>query len=137
MNSIGSAAGYCQIHKMDKMFVGLEDATEPTCVRCVADATPKIGRTQTVQDPGEAYFHKGAKTDAKSTTLESEHGVGKAAVAAIAGHIPAVEVTRLEDVIGIAVAQLKRLPMPEDIKQFKAVQKAIKTLESLVEKTNG
>lgn len=130
MNSIGSAAGYCQKHQMDKMFVGLEDATEPTCVRCVADATPKLGRTQTVEDPGEAYFSKGEKSSAKVTVLDTPHG-------GIAQHVPTVELTRLEDVIGIAVAQLKRLPMPEDIKQFKAVQKAIKTLESLVEKSNG
>lgn len=136
MQSIGSAAGFCQKHQMDKMFVGLEDATEPTCVRCVADATPKIGRTQTVEDPGEAYFTKGAKSDAKISIIPATHteGIGSAVV-----YQPSFQVnpTRLEDVVGIAVAQLKRLPMPEDIKQFKTVQKAIRTLESLVEESNG
>lgn len=128
MQSIGSVAGYCTIHKIDKMFVGLEDATEPTCVRCKADATPKLGRTQTVEDPGEQFFSSG-KSDAKITTLDNPHGVKQ--------YVPQAELLNLKDVVGVAVAQLKRLPMPEDIKQFKAVQKAIKTLESLVENQNG
>lgn len=123
-------AGYCTVHKIDKMFVGLEDATEPTCVKCVAAATPKLGRTQTVEDPGEDYF-KGKGSDAKITVLDPTHG------GIVKQHVSQPELNRLEDVVGIAVAQLKRLPMPEDIKQFKAVQKAIKTLESLVEKSNG
>lgn len=127
---IGNMAGYCHIHKIDKMFVGTEDATEPTCVRCKADATPKLGRTQLVEDPGENFngFVGGRARvtvlkDVKTTSSNSS--------------LPLVESLRLEDVIGTAVAQLKRLPMPEDIKQFKTVQKAIKTLESLVEKSNG
>lgn len=122
-------AGFCTIHKIDKMFVGLEDATEPTCVKCVSDATPKLGRTQTVEDPGEDFF-RGKGSDAKITMLDTTHG-------GIKQYVPQPELNRLEDVVGVAVAQLKRLPMPEDIKQFKAVQKAIKTLECLVEKTNG
>jgi hypothetical protein len=132
--SIGSAAGYCQIHKMDKMFVGLEDATEPTCVRCVADSTPKIGRTVVAEDPGEDYF-KGKGTNAKITTLTPTHGgIGQAVVKQPAYQI---EPVRLEDIVGVAVSQLKRLPMPEDVREFKKVQKIIKTLQSLVENTNG
>lgn len=133
MNSIGSAAGYCQVHKMDKMFVGLEDATEPTCVRCVADATPKLGRIQTAQDPGESYFNKGVPPLPKGTVPDVTHGDK----VTTAQYIPQPGFGKLEDVVGVAVANLKSLPMPEDIKQFKAVQKAIKTLESLVEKSNG
>lgn len=132
MNSIGSQAGYCTIHGIDKMFVGLEDATEPTCVRCVADATPKLGRVQTAHDPGEEYFKKSKA--AKTTVLEPTHGVEEAQVFSAAG---TSESYTLENIVGIAVAQLRRLPMPEDIRQFKRVQKVIKTLQSLVETTNG
>ena len=131
MNSIGSAAGYCQIHKMDKMFVGLEDATEPTCVRCVADATPKMGRTQTVEDPGEGYFIKGEKSDAKVTVVEN---VVKPRVSEMRATKSA---SSLEEIVERAVADLGDLPMPKDIKQFKKVQKVIKTLQSLVENQNG
>lgn len=131
MQSIGSAAGYCTIHKMDKMFVGLEDATEPTCVRCVADATPKLGRTQNVEDPGEEFFKHG-KSDAKITTVEVTHG------AEIAGPIaPVVKATSLESHITHAISWLQSAPMPKDIKQFKSLQKSITILQSLLENTNG
>jgi len=132
--SIGSAAGYCQIHKMDKMFVGLEDATEPTCVRCVADATPKLGRTVVAEDPGEDFF-KGKGTNAKITVLDEVHG-GKVGIA----HRRAVEAQAglsLGEIVEHAIAELNNLPMPKDIKEFKKVQKVIKTLQSLVENTNG
>lgn len=129
-----SAMGVCPIHRIELMAVGLDDANlTPTCIKCKAAAEPKLGRLQTAEDPGEAFFNKGIP---KTTTLEPTHGdFAKAAV--VAQYVPQSEANRLEDVVGIAVAQLKRLPMPEDIKQFKAVQKAIKTLESLVEKSNG
>jgi len=132
MQSIGSAAGYCTIHKMDKMFVGLEDATEPTCVRCVADATPKLGRTQNVEDPGEEFFKHGGKSDAKITVVEAEHG------AKIAGPTaPVVKGNSLEAHISNAVSWLQSAPMPKDIKQFKSLQKSITILQSLLENTNG
>lgn len=131
MQSIGSAAGYCTIHKMDKMFVGLEDATEPTCVRCVADATPKLGRTQNVEDPGEEFFKHG-KSDAKITVVDTEHG------AKIAGPVAAVvKGNSLEAHITHAVSWLQSAPMPKDIKQFKSLQKSITILQSLLENTNG
>lgn len=132
MSSIGSAAGYCQIHQMDKMFVGLEDATEPTCVRCVADARPKTGRTVVAEDPGEDYF-KGKGTNAKVTVLDPTHGgIGKAAVTPIK-----FGGATLEEIVSNAVLNLNTLPMPKDIKEFKKVQKVIKTLQSLVENSNG
>jgi hypothetical protein len=131
MNSIGSAAGYCHKHQMDKMFVGLEDATEPTCVRCVADATPKMGRTQTVEDPGEGYFSKGEKTDAKVTLVDPTPGAKMATPVAKFGG------ATLEEIVSNAVLNLHTLPMPKDIKEFKKVQKVIKTLQSLVENQNG
>ncbi len=131
MQTIGSAAGFCQIHKMDKMFVGLQDATEPTCVRCVADATPKLGRNQNVEDPGEDFFKTG-KSDAKITTLDITPGVK------IAGPVaPVIKATSLEAHITNAVSWLTSAPMPKDIKQFKSLQKSITILQSLLENANG
>ena len=128
--SIGSMAGYCQVHKIDKMFVGLEDATEPICVRCKADATPKLGRTQTVEDPGEAFNgFTGGK--AKITVLDSTNKVPTAPI------LDTRYSYTVKDIVDIAVAQLRSLPMPEDIKEFKRVQKVIKTLQTLVENQNG
>lgn len=134
--TIGSAAGYCTIHKMDKMFVGLEDATEPTCVKCVADATPKMGRTQIVEDPGEEFFN-GKGTTAQISVFESKAGLKEAERVPKAPTLDTRYNYTVADVVGIAVAQLRHLPMPEDIKEFKRVQKVIKTLQSLVENSNG
>lgn len=131
--SIGSAAGYCQVHKMDKMFVGLEDATEPTCVRCVADATPKLGRTVVAEDPGEDYF-KGKGTNAKITTLDATHGVK---VPLMGSAVVKFGGATLEEIVANAVLNLNGLPMPKDIREFKKIQKVIKTLQTLVENTNG
>lgn len=119
-----SQAGICTKHNIEKMFVGLDTQTEPTCVRCVADATPKLGRLQTVKDPGEHFFNKNAPV------IVTESGnITKI-------QPPTTDLT-VESIVSTAIQDLNRLPMPKDIKQFKAIQKVIKTLESLVEKTNG
>lgn len=130
-----SAMGVCPIHKIDLMAIGLDDTNlAPTCIKCKADKEPKLGRLQTAEDPGEAFFNKGVPAVPKISERDVTHGA-KAATP-IQHHVP-VEAVNLEDIVGIAVAQLKRLPMPEDIKEFKRVQKIIKTLQSLVEKSNG
>lgn len=121
---IGSAAGVCQKHQMVKMFVGAdESALEPICVKCQAENRPKSGLVVTTGDPGEDFFKGGPAGPQKEPT------VVRTAVA--------VNSLTLEDVVVKAINDLNSLPMPKDIKQFKAVQKAIKTLESLVEKFNG
>lgn len=133
MQSIGSAAGYCTVHKIDKMFVGLEDATEPTCVRCVADATPKLGRIQNVEDPGEEYFRHG-KSDAKITVLEPTHGAESSLSGPI---IPVIKGNSLESHITHAISWLTSAPLPKDVKQFKSLQKSITILQGLLENVNG
>lgn len=130
-----SAMGVCPIHRIELMAVGLDDSNlTPTCIKCKAAAEPKLGRTQTAEDPGEHFFNKGVPATPKISERDVTHGgIGTAVVKQYAP----VEVSNLEDIVGIAVAQLKRLPMPEDIKEFKRVQKIIKTLQSLLEKSNG
>lgn len=132
--SIGSMAGYCEKHKMDKMFVGTQESTEPTCIKCDAEARPKMGRTQIVEDPGEGYF-QGKGGNANITLLENVPTVSSDRAIQIPRNLG--RVLTLEEVVAKAVEDLNSLPMPKDIKQFKAVQKAIKTLQALVEKQNG
>jgi len=129
--SIGSAVGYCTIHKIDKMMVGSSDENlEPVCVKCRAAAEPKTGRPQTEQDPGEAFF-SGKRSIAETTTPHAPHGD-------IAILRPSYTSSlTLAQIVDRAVSELNNLPMPKDIKQFKQVQKVIKTLQSLVENTNG
>ena len=124
IDGLVSQAGICVKHNVEKMFVGLDTQTEPTCVRCVADATPKLGRLQTVKDPGEHFFNKNAPVNAAQTE-------------SITRVQPNTVDLTVESIVSIAIQDLNRLPMPKDIKQFKAIQKVIKTLESLVEKSNG
>lgn len=135
MQSIGSAAGFCQKHQMDKMFVGSQDATEPTCIKCDAEAQPKLGRTQMVEDPGEEYFN-GKGTNAKITVLDPSHG-GKAAIPLVGSAVVKFGGATLEEIVANAVLNLNGLPMPKDIREFKKIQKVIKTLQTLVENTNG
>lgn len=129
-----SAMGICPIHKIDLMAIGLDDTNlAPTCIKCKAASEPKLGRPQTEEDPGEAFFNKGVPVISKVSERDVTHGDKVQPARTLAPH----EAQSLLDIVGTAVAQLKRLPMPEDIKEFKRVQKIIKTLQSLVEKSNG
>lgn len=128
--SIGSAAGFCVKHKMDKMFVGLEDATEPLCIKCDAESKPKLGTTQIVEDPGEEYF-KTNKSDAKIVNVPANSIPQKSNVLVVG------QQASFGEGIANALKILNALPMPKDLKQFKAVQKVVKTLEGLVENQNG
>lgn len=128
--SIGSAAGFCEKHNMDKMFVGLEDATEATCVKCVADATPKLGRTQIVEDPGEEYF-QGKGTNAKIMNVPANSIPQKSTIMVVG------QQASFSEGVENALKILGSLPMPKDLKQFKAVQKAVKILEALKENPDG
>ena len=133
MQSIGSQAGFCQKHQMDKMFVGNENATEPTCIRCDADSRPKEGRTVVAEDPGEDFF-RGKGTTAKITVVDATHG---AKLPLVGSAVVKFGGATLEEIVANAVLNLNGLPMPKDIREFKKIQKVIKTLQTLVENANG
>lgn len=138
MQSIGSQAGFCQKHQMDKIFVGNENATEPTCIRCDADSRPKEGRTVIAEDPGEDFF-KGKGTTAKITVLDPSHGGNPGVAEVVKAHVAIAKFggATLEEIVANAVLNLNGLPMPKDIREFKKIQKVIKTLQTLVENQNG
>lgn len=124
---IGSAAGFCQTHKMAKMFVGTDESMEPTCVKCMAAASPKLGKTQVADDPGEKFFNKNAAdTPIVQQAEQIKH----------AGVVAPTKVTPMSTHLSNALNWLKSAPMPADIRAYKNLQKAIKILESL-ETTNG
>lgn len=133
-----SALGYCNIHNIAKMSVGSNDFDgQAVCVKCQADARPKEGRTQVVEDPGEEFFQgKGSK--AKVTIIDAQYNpTAKSVASGIGRAVVASAGLTLEEIVERAVSELGNLPMPKDIKQFKKVQKVIKTLQSLVESQNG
>lgn len=134
-----SALGQCPIHHIDKMSVGSSDMDAvPICIKCKADAEPKTGRTQIVEDPGEGFF-QGKGTNAKVHVVDTSvnsSGVGKMAVTAVAG-TPQLNRAPLETYISQALQILSNAPMPKDLKQFKSLQKAIKILGELTENQNG
>jgi len=136
MQSIGSQAGFCTKHQMDKMFVGNENSTEPTCIRCDADSRPKEGRTVIAEDPGEDFF-RGKGTTAKITTLDPTSGAKLGIAEAMKVPVQKFGGATLEEIVANAVLNLNGLPMPKDIREFKKIQKVIKTLQTLVENTNG
>lgn len=118
-----SMAGICTIHQVEKLFVN----DVPTCVKCKAAGTPKLGVTQQVEDPGDAFF-AGQPSTAKIITSPT------APAGAVA---PVVKGNSLEAHINHAISWLTSAPMPKDIKQFKSLQKSITILQGLLENQNG
>lgn len=121
---IGSMAGVCPIHKIERLYMGTEDAVEPTCLKCVAAAQPKTGRPQTFDDPGEDFFHKGAEPKVQP-------------VSSLPPKVVFGDRAPLTDYVKQAHDILSYAPMPHDVKQFKSLQKAIGILKSLMENQNG
>lgn len=136
-----SALGHCPTHRIDKMSVTDSSGnSELVCVKCRAAGEVKTGRTQIVEDPGEGFNgFTGGK--AKITLLDPAHGAAQydaSAKSAVVGRpAPHFGGATLEEIVANAVLNLHALPMPKDIKEFKKVQKVIKTLQSLVENQNG
>lgn len=122
---IGSSAGVCPIHKIERMYVGLDDNLSPTCVKCDAAAKPKMGVPQTAHDPGEGFFSGKGAVQAPPATATVPLATTSVTADTFDGHIQK------------AITHLKASPMPNDIKMFKGLQKAIKALENLLENENG
>ena len=136
-----SALGQCPTHHIDFMSVTSLDGNEQRiCVKCRAASEPKMGRTQIVEDPGESFNgYVGGKANVH---IISEGAPGVAALEAAHKSLARRPVVAsagltLEEIVERAVSELGNLPMPKDIKQFKKVQKVIKTLQNLVESQNG
>lgn len=112
----------------------------PTCLLCDSDNRNKSGLVVTVEDPGEEAMRH----------LLAEHNVfmpkaGEGSVPPVPAKVispvqkvvpqstPVTQNVTFEHEIKRAIDLLQKLPMPKDIKQFKAINRAVKTLESILE----
>lgn len=129
-----SALGQCPTHHIDLMSVTSMDGNEQRiCVKCRAAAEPKSGRVQVVEDPGEGFNGfvggKGKVTILKDVPTTTSN---KTAPVVNLG-----ERNTLEDYISQALNILSHAPMPNDLKQFKQIQKVTSILKGLLENQNG
>jgi len=99
---------------------------EIRCIHCEAEHNPPSGLVVKIDDPGEERMRqilaasgvaipKAVKQDQKMTVPSQTTGTGS-----------------LESRIELSLEILKNLPMPKDMKQFKAINKAIKAVEKIL-----
>jgi hypothetical protein len=132
-----TALGRCPKCGQDKIQV----EGVPTCIMCASENNPGSGLVVQIEDPGaealEALLHKtgvqsiaggvpptpvkpvlpaqvSVKSDAKVATTPFQQGI------------------TFDTCVKQAISVLKSASMPKDLKSFKAVNKAIKTLESIL-----
>lgn len=144
--------GVCEKHKMARVDRGGENV----CLLCESDSLPKTGITVKVEDPGDDQMRlvlKKAGIAVPPNTgkapmpdvpkpVRSHPGVvevvqAQASVdAAMAKQIADVTLVSPKDAfagkVELALGIMKSLPMPSDVKQFKAIQKVIAGMESLL-----
>ena len=120
---------------------------QSVCMLCEAEVTPKTGITVHTEDPGEEELRK---VLAKSG-IAVPPNTGKAPMAdvpmparprthASVNSIPQIQVfsaapgkaVSLEDMVKQALGIMRALPMPNDMKQFKAIHKVIAGMEGLL-----
>lgn len=99
------------------------------CLQCDVGPSAPVGPISEYCDPGEDKLRE----------VLSGRGVVIQKTDPSKVRAPQIAVTQgpaatLENHVKNALEYLKTAPMPSDIKQFKSIQKAIKTLEGLVEK---
>jgi uncharacterized Zn finger protein (UPF0148 family) len=110
---------------------------EIRCLRCEAEYNPPSGLEVKIQDPGEDQISRvlAAAGVAMARPIKKAEGTTE-----VVKEIKKVEVTdtmTFEEKVTRAVNILKNLPMPKDIKQFKAINKAIASVEKILGVSNG
>lgn len=131
---VGRPIGMCQRHGTANITVD----GQPTCMLCERDAAKAqavpVG-VNDAEDPGHDAM-KGLKTAAEENFEHSHLRIGepKRPAPAIRAASPAVAVKggTFEEQVGSALATLRECPMPKDLKQYKAVAKAVAILEKLL-----
>lgn len=137
---ITSAIGTCP--KCHQGLLSVEG--RPECIFCKEPETSS-GIVVNIEDPGEEALNAvlgknnvkmamgGSKPEAPvKPSLPGVAELVKATKAVSqAIEMPVAKANELEYYIHLALSNLKNAPMPKDLKQFKAIQKAIKILEGL------
>lgn len=123
-----SALGTCAKCGMDKLQVdGIQK-----CVFCERENTQGSGLVVDIDDPGEDAIKQILSKVGVAEVVGGKPPVPiKPDVKPIINVSPKVQVVPQGSGIEQALAILRSLPMPKDIKQFKSINKAIKILETL------
>lgn len=128
------AQGYCTNHP--EPIQKIQDPTgENVCILCQGKRQILTGPVVATGDPGEdklsMMLRQAGVPVGKSRPIEER-------TAPVAAPARAQTVALKSPVsLDLVLAQLKALPMPASMKHFKAIQKAIKSLESIKEESNG
>lgn len=101
---------------------------EIRCILCEAENNPPSGLVVTVNDPGEARMAQ--VLAASGIAIPKVAKKDEVAKIAVPQTIPSTG--SLESRVELAIGILKSLPMPKDLKQFKAINKAIQSVEKIV-----
>lgn len=144
--------GVCEKHQMAKIDRGGENV----CLRCESDSLPKSGVTANVDDPGDEQLRSvlkkagiavppnTGKAPMPDVPKPVRNNPGVAQVVQTQAQIDAATAKQIADVtlvspkdnfstkVELALGIMKSLPMPNDVKQFKAVQKIITGMEGLL-----
>lgn len=129
MSTYIPALGVCVKCGLAKIQAG----DEIKCIRCDVAASEPSGLTVTIDDPGEAKLN----AVLASAGVVLPKATGKPNPVNTTAPIKAVSVATkanysFEELVGNALAIMKGLPMPDDVKQFKKVKKIITDLEALL-----
>lgn len=146
--------GICSKHNMARIDRG----GETICLLCESDATPKTGITVQTNDPGEEELRKmlaksGVAVPPNSgkapmpevpMPVRNHRKPGVADVVQTQAAVDATMAKKIADItlvspkdsfsskVEMALGVMKSLPMPSDVKQFKAIQKIISSMEGLL-----
>lgn len=127
-----TALGACR--KCGNDHIQVEGVTK--CLVCDANNNGGSGLVVTKEDPGEAALTEilsrvgvaGIPGGKPPTPIKPVLAVNRQVIAAKSeANSSLIQIGTIENALDI----LRRLPMPKDIKQFKAISKAIKILENL------
>lgn len=97
------------------------------CIRCDMPAKPLSGLVVNTEDPGED----------KISHVLAASGVGIPKIPKKEQKEVAVVKRSFEEEVKHIADQLRSLPIPRDIKQFKAVNRAIKSVEKILGEQNA
>lgn len=153
-NIMQLAQGVCEKHQMARVDRG----GETICLVCESETTPKTGITVQVADPGEEELRKMLAKSGVAVPPNSGKAPMPDVPMPVRTHRKPVVVAQtvpeptVDDVtakkiaeitlvspkdafagkVELALGIMKSLPMPSDVKQFKAIQKVIAGMESLL-----
>lgn len=126
------AQGYCDKCRQPRLSVN----GDTKCLMCEVEPSAPRGPVSTVEDPGEEKLRGMlAGTGVAIPKAAAQKPAAKPENIGLPKSVDIVpNIYTFDSCITTALAWLKGAPMPNDVKQFKTIQKVIKSLEGLTEK---